>query len=327
MKRRFALTSVLVTLAMVLAPVTTFAAPPAQPAQNGDEGPGWETWTEDASCEELFGFVGVALWDEEDEPAEDVPVTFTWNGSDFGPYYTNEDGVINTLWAYTPGQGEVTVGISAEGWGYMEVTFGGPDECEGAPVPSVEVSWACGQEAPSVTLAWSGEFDGMDTYIVTEGDERYDWTEGNSLTFEELIPGATYYYVTYWWIGEWESWGFTEGYFTVPEECTQPQPEAELTPQYWLVDIYNPVPHDGWLDYCFAIMPQGYVPTDEWRGQPNHCGWTGGRVVHEGWVSLDEAGNPHYGGPGWKDSYYNPDYTDLYHNLETWNQDYLDSVQ
>jgi hypothetical protein len=96
--------------------------------------------------------------------------------------------------------------------------------------------------------------------------------------------------------------------------------------QYWLVDIYNPVP-DIWLDYCFAIMPQGYVPTDDWRGQPNHCGWTGGEVVYKGWVWLDAAGDPHYGGPGWQASYYNPDYKDLYHNLEDWNQAYLDSVQ
>jgi len=317
MKRRFALTSILVIAAMLLAAVPAYA--------NGDEGPGWETWTEDASCEQLFGFVGVALWDDEGEPAEGVPVTFTWNGSDFGPYETDEDGVVNTIWAYTPGQGEVTVGISAEGWGYTEATFSGPEECEGAPVPFVQVSWTCGQEVPTVTIGWTGDIDSTYAEIVTEGDVQWADSEGNSQTFE-VIPGATYYYYSNWWIEEEEGWGFTEGYFTVPEECTQPEPEEVRNNQYWLVDIYNPVP-DIWLDYCFAIMPQGYVPGDDWRGQPNHCGWTGGQVVHEGWVWLDKAGNPHYGGPGWLPEYHDPDYVDLYNNLETWNQEYLDSVQ
>ncbi|MFZ5933016.1 MAG: hypothetical protein ACOYT7_02990 [Patescibacteria group bacterium] len=289
----------------------------------------WEAYSYDASCEFLAGFVDVYL-EFDGEPAAGVPVTFTWHGDDYGPYYSNDEGWIYSYWAYTPGEGEVTVGITAEDWGYTEASFSGPDDCGEVPTPSVEVSWPCGQEVPSVTLGWTGEIDGTHAWIWNEpyNDYQEDWSEGNSVTFE-VYPGATYYYFTEWWV-EWDGeggWGFTEGYFTAPEECILPPPPEVRNNQYWLVDIYNPVPYDGWLDYCFAIMPQGYIPTDEWRGQPDHCGWTDGRVVAQDWVYLDAAGNPHYDGPGWLPEYYDPDYVGVYQNLEKWNQEYLESLQ
>lgn len=326
MKRRFTFPSVLVMIAMVLAPVTAFAAPPAQPAQTG-EGYFWEvvgTW--DASCEALFGQIGIYLGFD-GAPAVDVPVTFTWNGSDFGPYYTGEDGKIDTIWAYTPGQGEVTVGISAEGYGYMEATFSGPEECEGAPVPSVEVSWACGQEAPAVTFGWTGDFDGMYAYISAEGDERWDETEANSLTFSELIPGATYYYYYNWWIED-VGWGFTEGYFTVPEECTAPPappaaPEETWVPRYRMLALidYGAVPQywgqGARNGSCWVKMPTAVGPP--WVGRvtevcahpdlPADFVYTYDDTLYDNWVEWNPVtGEWRYPDPLWDPSWADPDY-------------------
>ena len=317
MKRRFAFTSVLVIAALLLAIV------PA--AANGDEGPGWETWTDDASCEELFGFVGVALWDEEGEPAEDVPVIFTWNGSDFGPYYTDEDGVINTLWAYTPGEGEVTVGISAEDWGYTEASFGGPEECEGAPVPSVDVSWSCDQETPAVTFSWTGDFDGMSAYIVNDGDERWEESEGNSITFDELVPGATYYYYTQWWTEE-EGWGFDEGYFTVPEECTAPPPAPEpgvWIPRYRMLAVidYGAVP-EYWGQgarngSCWVKMPTAegspwvvrVAEICDHPDLPEGFVYTYDKILYDDWVKWNPVtGEWRYPDPLWDPAWADPDY-------------------
>lgn len=317
MKRRLAFTSVLVIAAILIA---------AMPAAANDDGLGWETWSEDASCDALYGVVGVALWDEEGEPAEGVPVTFTWHGSDFGPYYTDDDGVIYTFWAYTPGEGEVTVGISAEGWGYTVATFSGPDECEGAPTPFVEVSWPCGQETPTATLGWTGEIDGVFAYISAEGDEQWEESEGNSVTFE-VTPGATYYYYLEWWIEE-DGWGFTEGYFTVSDECSSPPaPEqGNWIPRYRMVAVIDyGAPPEYWGQgarngSCWVKMPVAegapwvgrVAEICDHPGLPADFVYSYDRILYDAWVEWNPVtGEVRYADPLWDSAWFDPDYRTL----------------
>lgn len=200
----------LVIASLLMAAVPAFAAPAAV-TQDG-EGYQWQFSSEDASCEWLAGYIEGYL-EFDGEPADDVPVYFTYMGEEYGPYYT-WDGFIMTMWSYTPGQGEATVGISAEGWGSTEVSFGGPRECPGNPTPSMTVT------CRDVTFSAPGA-NWVGGYIWTEGDEQEAWeVEGDSILFEELIPGATYYYYWWWWAEEGGG-GFVEGFFTVPESCPE----------------------------------------------------------------------------------------------------------
>ncbi len=243
----------------------------------------------------------IRVWEFEDDPYVAV-VTY--------------EGAFTSVAGISPGAtGEVGEGVTGSlTGGYTSVMFEGEFDPE-YPTSGYIGAWDYGCDP--ATGECEDRPSWLDFYFeAVEGWDLYDWGFG----YVPACPSN----------GSWvnAASGNIGDITGLPDlSCIPvPPPPAEWRPMYWQVDIYNPVP-DQWLDYCFAIMPQGYVPTDEWRGQPDHCGWTGGEVVYAGWVSLDEDGNPHYGGPGWLPEYYNPDYAGLYHNLETWNQEYLDSVQ
>ena len=314
------LVPLLVIASMLIAAVPAAAAPPR--VSDGGE-PVFEYWGWDASC--MYPSVGAYVYlGYGEDPAVGVDVTFSMEGQDPIVISTGEFGSAAAGFPFELGSDPVTIWIDAGEWGEASVVVSGPtpEVCE--PVGSYSLVIAC--DGRSLTFEGKDGAYGWDFYVEYEDGttEYFDLgglVETFSHEFDQPIIWA-------------EAWVYPESaedvmdFFDIiaaePGVC--PQPEVRNN-QYWLVDIYNPVLYDGWLDYCFAIMPQGYVPTDEWRGQPNHCGWTGGEVVYEGFVWLDGAGNPHYDGPGWFPEYYDPHYTGLYQNLETWNQAYLDSVQ
>lgn len=212
--------------------------------------PVFDYWGWDAGCD--WPFVGAGVYLEYEEPAVGVEVTFTMEGEDPVVTETNEWGQAFAEFPFELGSDLVTIGIDAGEWGEGEVQVGGPplELCEGNSV-TVQVSWPCGQEAPAGTFSWSGTFDAMSANIWTEGDERGDWGEVSSITFEGLIPGATYYYSTGWWI--WDNgWGSTEGEFTVPEECAEPEAAPEpVVRNLWA--YVNPAAEVGASNICYLL--------------------------------------------------------------------------
>lgn len=264
----------------------------------------FDYWGWDAGCGYPYVDAGAYLGYSWEEPAIGEEVTFTMEGQEPVVTYTDEGGYAWASFPFELGSEPTLIGIDAGEWGYGEVWVSGPDPetCE-AIQPFVEVSWPCGQ-APSVTLGWTGEIYGVSASIWTEGDERWDWTEeGDSITFEELIPGATYYYFLGWWTEDWENWGWTNGEFTVPEECTAPPLTLVIPDLYAYVNPGYVAPEGvagvSPYDVCFILSDNG-EPSVERRTANCDYLWPSG--PRPGWTEgayLLVHGPVYYDGTDW----------------------------
>jgi len=289
--------------------------------------PVFDYWGWDASCGYPFVGAGAYLAYEDGEPAVGVEVTFSMEGEDPFVTETDEWGYASADFPFEPGSDPATIWIDAGEWGEASVEVFGPNPevCEAVSEAPVQVSWPCGQETPSVTLGWTGDIDGMFASIWTEGDEQWEESEGNSITFGDLVPGATYNYYLSWLIEE-EAWGWTDGEFTVPEECAAPlpaAPEETWVPRYRMLAVidYGAVP-EYWGQgarngSCWVKMPT--ATGKPWVGRvaevcahpdlPADFVYTYDKILVDAWVEWNPVtGEWRYPDPLWDPAWADPDY-------------------